>query len=143
MAGRAFPGEVWLRPQRNGRGFGLDELAQAAVRILDADGLEGLTMRRTAADLASWLGVPYEEIDYRCAGINHVAFYLRFERNGEDLYPALRDRILADKAMDRIYDKASGEDMAGADTDGAKPAKAKKAEKTTDEGSAQSENDSE
>ncbi len=51
MAGRAFPGEVWLRPQRNGRGFGLDELAQAAVRILDADGLEGLTMRRTAADL--------------------------------------------------------------------------------------------
>ena len=50
MAGRAFPGEVWLRPQRNGRGFGLDELAQAAVRILDADGLEGLTMRRTAYD---------------------------------------------------------------------------------------------
>ncbi|SBV93632.1 Trigger factor [uncultured delta proteobacterium] len=64
-----------------------------------------------------------------------------YSRN--NLYPALRDRILADKAMDRIYDKASGEDMAGADTDGAKPAKAKKAEKTTDEGSAQSENDSE
>ncbi len=48
------------------------------------------SVQGTAADLASWLGVPYEEIDYRCAGINHVAFYLRFERNGEDIYPALR-----------------------------------------------------
>ena len=27
------------------------------------------------------------EIDYLAAGINHMAFYLRFERDGEDLYP--------------------------------------------------------
>jgi alpha-galactosidase len=25
----------------------------------------------------------------RCAGINHMAFYLKFERNGEDLYPRI------------------------------------------------------
>jgi alpha-galactosidase len=44
----------------------------------------------TAAELANDIGVPVEELNYIVAGINHVAFYLRFERNGEDLYPALR-----------------------------------------------------
>lgn len=44
----------------------------------------------TAYELSQVLGVPYGEIDYLCAGINHMAFYTRFERNGEDLYPALR-----------------------------------------------------
>jgi alpha-galactosidase len=40
--------------------------------------------------LANDIGVPIEEINYLCAGINHMAFYLRFERNGQDLYPAIR-----------------------------------------------------
>ncbi len=48
------------------------------------------SVQGTAADLAEWLGVRNEEVNYLCAGINHVAFYLRLERNGEDLYPALR-----------------------------------------------------
>ena len=48
------------------------------------------SVQGTATDLAGWLGVPADEVDYLCAGINHVAFYLRFERDGEDLYPALR-----------------------------------------------------
>lgn len=44
----------------------------------------------TAYELSRVLDVPYEEIDYICAGINHMAFYLKFEHKGEDLYPALR-----------------------------------------------------
>jgi alpha-galactosidase len=48
------------------------------------------SVQGTAADLAGWLGVPFDQVNYLCAGINHVAFYLRFEQNGEDLYPALR-----------------------------------------------------
>ena len=36
-----------------------------------------------------------EEINYRVAGINHVAFYLKFERDGQDLYPEIR-RVLAE-----------------------------------------------
>ncbi len=48
------------------------------------------SVQGTAEDLAGWLDVPYDEVNYVCAGINHVAFYLTFERNGEDLYPALR-----------------------------------------------------
>lgn len=44
----------------------------------------------TASELARDLGIPADEINYVCAGINHMAFYLRFERNGEDLYPRIR-----------------------------------------------------
>jgi alpha-galactosidase len=49
----------------------------------------------TAAELAHDIGVPVEEINYVVAGINHVAFYLRFERDGQDLYPLLR-QVLAE-----------------------------------------------
>jgi alpha-galactosidase len=48
------------------------------------------SVQHTASDLATDIGVPLEEINYIVAGINHMAFYLRFERNGEDLYPLLR-----------------------------------------------------
>lgn len=48
------------------------------------------SVQHTATQLARDIGVPEDEIDYLCAGINHMAFYLRFERNGEDLYPLIR-----------------------------------------------------
>ena len=48
------------------------------------------SVQGTAFELSQDLGIPYREIDYLAAGINHMAFYLRFERNGEDLYPRLR-----------------------------------------------------
>ncbi|MCS6844477.1 MAG: alpha-glucosidase/alpha-galactosidase [Caldilineales bacterium] len=48
------------------------------------------SVQGTAMQLAADIGVPYREINYLCAGINHMAFYLRFERNGQDLYPAIR-----------------------------------------------------
>ncbi|MCS6870417.1 MAG: alpha-glucosidase/alpha-galactosidase [Anaerolineae bacterium] len=48
------------------------------------------SVQGTARQLAEDIGVPLEEINYLAAGINHMAFYLRFERNGEDLYPYLR-----------------------------------------------------
>lgn len=43
--------------------------------------------------LASWLGIPGNEVQYLCAGVNHQAFYLKLEHNGVDLYPALRKKI--------------------------------------------------
>ena len=53
------------------------------------------SVQGTAGQLARDIGVPIEEINYVCAGINHMAFYLRFERqNGagsEDLYPLIRE----------------------------------------------------
>jgi len=50
------------------------------------------SVQGTAFELAQDLGIPYREIDYLAAGINHMAFYLRFERDGEDLYPRLLER---------------------------------------------------
>ncbi|MBS3933503.1 MAG: alpha-glucosidase/alpha-galactosidase [Truepera sp.] len=47
------------------------------------------SVQGTAHELAKDLGIPANEIDYLAAGINHLAFYLKFERNGQDLYPAL------------------------------------------------------
>ena len=57
------------------------------------------SVQGTARELARDLDVPAEEIDYVCAGINHMAFYLTFERrNGarrQDLYPLLHDAAAA------------------------------------------------
>lgn len=51
------------------------------------------SVQHTAGELARDIGVPVGEIDYLCAGINHMAFYLRFERNGQDLYPLIRQVV--------------------------------------------------
>ncbi|MGC9400174.1 MAG: alpha-glucosidase/alpha-galactosidase [Anaerolineae bacterium] len=47
------------------------------------------SVQGTTQQLAADIGVPIEEINYVAAGINHMAFYLKFERDGEDLYPLL------------------------------------------------------
>jgi alpha-galactosidase len=44
----------------------------------------------TNGRLARTLGLPPEEIRYVCAGINHLAWFLKYEHNGRDLYPDLR-----------------------------------------------------
>ncbi|MFN2304615.1 MAG: alpha-glucosidase/alpha-galactosidase [Anaerolineales bacterium] len=51
------------------------------------------SVQGTAQQLAEQIGVPIEEINYLCAGINHMAFYLRFERNGQDLYPLIQKLV--------------------------------------------------
>ena len=53
------------------------------------------SVQGTAEALAEDIGVPYNEINYICAGINHMAFYLKFERNGENLYPQIRQALEA------------------------------------------------
>lgn len=53
------------------------------------------SVQGTSEQLAYDIGVPIEDINYICAGINHMAFYLRFERNGENLYPLIH-KVLHD-----------------------------------------------
>src|SRR5829696_2356042 len=48
------------------------------------------SVQGTASDIAGWVGAPEHEVDYLCAGINHMAFYLDFRHNGRDLYPDLK-----------------------------------------------------
>jgi alpha-galactosidase len=45
------------------------------------------------AMLGSWIGAPAQEITCVCAGINHQAWALRFEWNGKDAYPLLRQAV--------------------------------------------------
>jgi alpha-galactosidase len=47
------------------------------------------SVQGTSEMLARWIGVPYDEITYKCAGINHQAFFLEFRRGKEDLYPLI------------------------------------------------------
>ena len=44
----------------------------------------------TARKLAQFIGVDYSRVTYLCAGINHLACFLRFEVDGEDAYPLIR-----------------------------------------------------
>ncbi|WP_224337614.1 alpha-glucosidase/alpha-galactosidase [Haloprofundus halobius] len=47
----------------------------------------------TAAVIADYVDVPQEELDYWVAGINHMAWFLRCEHDGEDLYPRLEEAM--------------------------------------------------
>jgi alpha-galactosidase len=55
----------------------------------------------TAADLCELIGVPLEGTHYRAAGLNHQSWLLEWSRDGEDLYPRLRERIAADPDLQR------------------------------------------
>ncbi len=51
------------------------------------------SVQGTAMMLAEWIGAPYHEIAYTCAGLNHMAWYLSYEWNGQDAYPLIRKAI--------------------------------------------------
>ena len=49
---------------------------------------------QTTLDLiAGYTDVPKDEIDYLCAGINHMGWFLKLEHNGRDLYPLLKSNM--------------------------------------------------
>lgn len=51
------------------------------------------SVQGTAMMLASWIGAPYEEVTYTCAGINHQAWYLDFRWNGADAYSLIHKAV--------------------------------------------------
>lgn len=51
------------------------------------------SVQGTIKMLSEWLEIPEEEIDYKCMGVNHQAFYTVLEHKGENLYPQLRALI--------------------------------------------------
>jgi len=49
---------------------------------------------QTTMDLISgYVDLPKDKIDYICAGINHMGWFLKLEHQGKDLYPLLRQRF--------------------------------------------------
>ena len=59
------------------------------------------SVQGTTRRLAELVGVPFEEVTFVGAGINHQAFILRFERHGENLYPLLDEAIERDPELAR------------------------------------------
>ncbi|MGV9243467.1 TetR/AcrR family transcriptional regulator [Streptomyces sp. NPDC003710] len=81
MAGRAAePHVIWARPERTGRGprpaHTRADIAAAAVRIADAEGLDAVSMRRVAAEL----------------GCGTMSLYNYVPRK-EDLYELMMDAV--------------------------------------------------
>ena len=65
---------------------------------------------QTTMDLISgYTDVPKEEIDFIAAGINHMAWFLKLEHNGSDLYPLLKSNM--EKPEYYINEKVRGEVM--------------------------------
>src|SRR5579859_3030019 len=71
------------------------------MSILTQVALTGTSMRTvglchsvqgTSRLLARYLEVPYEELEWRCAGINHNAWFTVLRHKGQDMYPRLRER---------------------------------------------------
>lgn len=48
------------------------------------------SVQGTSRKLARVAGVPYEEMAWRCGGINHMAWFTELSHKGKDLYPVLR-----------------------------------------------------
>lgn len=53
----------------------------------------------TMHDLSQLVGVPFEEVSYLAAGVNHQAWVLRFERAGQSLHPLLDETIARDPEL--------------------------------------------
>ena len=72
------------------------------MSILTLAALNGSSMRTvglchsvqgTSKQLAGYLNVPYEELEWRCAGINHNAWFTELSYHGRDMYPRLREVV--------------------------------------------------
>lgn len=51
------------------------------------------SVQGTAEMLARWLGAPMPEIEFTCAGINHMAWYLSYTWNGVSVMPLLQQLV--------------------------------------------------
>lgn len=94
-----------------------------ATGFLNAKGLKAVglchSVQGTTRMLARTLDVPYDDVSFVCAGINHQAWILSFRRGEEDLYPRLR------AVMQSRHVRGQGADsLAKDDGDHSEPAEA-------------------
>jgi alpha-galactosidase len=60
------------------------------------------SVQATSWQLSQHLDVPYKDLVWACAGINHNAWFTKLEHEGEDLYPLLRDWAATEP---KLYEK--------------------------------------
>lgn len=91
--------DAWLLNYTNPMAMNVQYLAEATglTRVV------GLchSVFWTVHGLCELLKVPYEEVTYRAAGVNHQAWVLRLEHGGEDLHPRLDALIAEDPQLRR------------------------------------------
>ena len=80
------------------------------MSILTLAALEGTTMHTvglchsvqyTSKDLAGYLEVPYNELQWNCAGINHNAWFTELRYQGQDMYPRLHELAQVPEVYER------------------------------------------
>ncbi|GII57119.1 alpha-glucosidase/alpha-galactosidase [Planotetraspora thailandica] len=89
--------DAWLLNYTNPMAMNVTYLSRLLPRVV------GLchSVHWTMDGLAGLVGVPYDEVDYLCAGVNHQSWVLRFSHRGEDLYPRLDAAIEKDPELRR------------------------------------------
>ncbi|MCR6482975.1 alpha-glucosidase/alpha-galactosidase [Amycolatopsis sp. OK19-0408] len=91
--------EAWLLNYTNPMAMNVQYLSEATglTRVV------GLchSVYWTVHGLAALVGVPFEEVTYVAAGVNHQAWVLRLEHGGTDLYPRLRELAASDEQLRR------------------------------------------
>ncbi len=80
---------VWLLNYTNPMGMNTGAVLRATnIKTVGlCHGIQGAS--RT---LANYAGVPYEELTFIAAGINHCAFFIKLEHKGKNLYPIIMEK---------------------------------------------------
>lgn len=88
--------DAWLLNYANPMAINCWATERLGVRIV------GLchSVQGTSELLARELGVPYDEVTFECAGVNHTAWFTTFRRGGEDLLPRIRE-VMRARHVDR------------------------------------------
>jgi alpha-galactosidase len=67
------------------------------------------SVQATSRILAARAGIPWRELTWECAGINHLAWFTTLEHEGRDLYPELKERARRDLAGDPVEEWDAGD----------------------------------
>jgi alpha-galactosidase len=91
--------DAWLLNYTNPMAMNVTFLRRVAPRLK----VLGLchSVYWTMVGLCELVDVPYDDVSYWSAGVNHQAWVLRWERGGQNLYPLLDQRIAADPELRR------------------------------------------
>ncbi len=91
--------DAWLLNYTNPMAMNISYLHAVAPRLK----VLGLchSVYWTMVGLCELIDVPYDDVSYWSAGVNHQGWILRWERDGENLYPLLDERIAADPELRR------------------------------------------
>jgi alpha-galactosidase len=57
------------------------------------------SVQGSSHQLATYAGIPYHEMKWKCAGINHLAWFTELTHKGQDLYPILKQKIAEDAEL--------------------------------------------